>query len=58
MGCWPINMEHRSRNPLHLVGDPSNFSGNARRGLAVTDAVADAGGGGFCEEAFMLGAGR
>ncbi len=35
MVCWLTNIEHWSKKPLHLVGDPSNFSGKARRGLAV-----------------------
>lgn len=35
MGCWLTNMEHCNKNPLHLAGSPSNFSGNASRGLTV-----------------------
>lgn len=35
MGCCATNMEHCIKNSLHLAGVPSNFSGNARRGLAV-----------------------
>ncbi len=37
MGCWLTNIEHWSKKPLHLVGDPSNFSGKARRGLEVVE---------------------
>lgn len=44
--CCDRNNEHCSRKPLHLAGEPSYFSGKARRGLLVVEAgVTDAVGG-------------
>ncbi len=40
-GCWLTNKVHWRRNPLHWVGLPSYFSGNAKRGLTL-DGCADA----------------